>query len=116
MVGLRDQRETIALEPLSQPDLPERFRAVEALGEDPSRQPAQLLDRARRRQRGVAHVIVDVEARVVDPERPPHLEPRERQLLAIAGDQMQARLDVLGELLARGRRALEDHDRAHVHV
>ena len=68
VVGLRDQREAVALEPLHQPDLPQRLGAVQALGEDPPGQPAQLVLRARRGQRRVAHVVVDVEARVVDPE------------------------------------------------
>ena len=40
---------------------------------------AQLLLAARAGQRGVAHVVVEVEARVVDPEGPAHLEARERR-------------------------------------
>ena len=64
----------------------------------------------------MAHVVVEVEARIVDPERPPHLEAREGELLAVARHQVEPRLDVVGELLARGRRALEDHQRADVHV
>ena len=35
VVGLADDREAAALEPLDQPQLPERLRAVELLGEDP---------------------------------------------------------------------------------
>ena len=38
--------------------------------------------RARLRQRGVAHVVVEVEARVVDPERPAHLEAAGRRASA----------------------------------
>ena len=67
-------------------------------------------------QRGVAHVVVEVEARVVDPERPAHLEAREGELLAVARHERQPRLDVRAELVARRRRSLEDHERADVHV
>ena len=56
---------------------------------------------AGRGQRGVAHVVVDVELRVVDPERPPHLEAREGELLAVARHEVQPRLDVRDEVLAR---------------
>ena len=44
-----------------------------------------------RRQRGVAHVVLEVEARVVDPQRPAGLERRERELLAVARDEVQPR-------------------------
>ena len=70
VVALADDREAVAVEPLDQPQLPERLGAVELLGEDPRREVAQLLLGARRRQRGVAHVVVEVEEGVVDPDRP----------------------------------------------
>ena len=56
-------------QPLDQPQLPERLRAVELLGEDPRGEVAQLLLGAGRRQRGLAHVVVEVEVGVVDPDR-----------------------------------------------
>ena len=54
--------------------------------------------------------------RVVDPHRPPLTEGYEAQLLAEAGDQMQARRDVVAELLVAGSGAFEDAGRRHVHV
>ena len=101
---------------LDQPQLPERLGAVELLGEDPRRQVAQLLLGARRRQRGLAHVVVEVEVRVVDPDRPALAEGDEAQLLAEARHQVQARGDVVAELVVGGRRALEDDRRGDVHV
>ena len=62
VVGLRDQREAAALEPLHDPDLPQRLRAVEPLGEDAPHELAQLVVAAGLRQGGVAHVVVEVEA------------------------------------------------------
>ena len=43
MMGLADDREAPALQPLDEPELPERFRAVELLGEDPRGDHAELL-------------------------------------------------------------------------
>ena len=88
---LVDEREAAALDPVDQPHLPQRLRAVEALGEDPGRQGPQLLLVAGGRERGVADVVVEVELRVVDPLRPALAERDEAQLLAEAGDQVQAR-------------------------
>ena len=98
VVALADDREAVAVEALDQPQLPERLAAVELLGEDPRRQVAQLLLGARRRQRGLAHVVVEVEVGVVDPDRPALAEGDEAQLLAEAGDEVQARGDVVAEL------------------
>ena len=71
VVGLGDQREAVVLEALDQPHLPQRLGAVELLGEDARGQVLQLLLAARRGQRGVAHVVLEVEARVVDPHGRP---------------------------------------------
>ena len=92
------------------------FGAVELLGEDPRREVAQLLLGAGRRQRGLAHVVVEVEVGVVDPDRPALAEGHEAQLLAEARDEVEARGDVLAELLVAGGRALEDRRRGDVHV
>ena len=116
VVALADDREAAVAQALDQPQLPERLAAVELLGEDPRRQVAQLLLGAGRRQRGLAHVVVEVEVRVVDPDRPALVEGDEAQLLAEARDQVQARGDVVAELLVGGRRALEDDRRGDVHV
>ena len=85
----------------------EKIRAAEV---------AQLLVGARRRQRGLAHVVVEVEVRVVDPDRPALVEGDEAQLLAEARHQVQARADVVAELGVGRRRALEDAGRGDVHV
>ena len=116
VVALADDREAVAVEALDQPQLPERLRAVELLGEDPRGEVAQLLLGARRRQRGLAHVVVEVEVGVVDPDRAALLEGHLAQLLAEAGDEVQARLDVVAELAVGGSGALEDDRRGDVHV
>src|SRR5215204_6578882 len=116
VVRLRDQREAAALQALHDPGLPERLRAVEPLGEDPPQELAQLVVAAGLGQSGVAHVIVEVETRVVHPERPTGVERRERQLLAVARHQPQACLEMGAELLARRWRPLKDRQRPHVHV
>ena len=82
MVGLRDQREAALAQALDQPQLPERLRPVELLGEDPGGHPAQHVLVAGRRQGGVADVVAEVELRVVDPERPAGLDRRERRASA----------------------------------
>jgi hypothetical protein len=64
----------------------------------------------------VTHVVLDVEGGIVDPHRPPHLEARERQLLPVAGHEVEAVLHVLDHLVVGRRRTLEGDDRAHVHV
>ncbi len=69
-----------------------------------------------RRQRRVAHVVGEVEVRIVDPERPAGLDRREGELLPEAGDHVQAAAHVLEQVLVGRRRSLEDHDRADVHV
>ena len=92
------------------------LRAVELLGEDPRRKVAQLLLGARRRQRRAPHVVVEVEEGVVDPDRPALVEGDGAQLLAEAGDEVQARLDLVAELLVGGRLAVEDDHRGDVHV
>src|SRR5205823_3639332 len=83
VVRLRHEGEAPLAEPLHQPQLPEWFRAVETLREDAAQQRTQLLVAAGRGQRAVPYVVVDVERRVVDPERPAHLEARPREALAV---------------------------------
>ena len=92
----------------------ERSRRWEKMRPD---QLAQLVVRARLRQRRVPHVVVDVEARVVDPERPAHLEARERRASGGSAARGRRRDSMCArELVVRGRRTLEDHERADVHV
>ena len=116
VVALADTAKRSPSKPLDQPQLPERLGAVELLGEDPRGEVAQLLLGAGRGQGRAAHVVVEVEEGVVDPDRPALVEGDAAQLLAEAGDEVQARLDVVAEFLVRGRRAVEDDRRGDVHV
>ena len=115
VVDLREQGPAVLLEPLDHPDLPERLRAIQVLGEDPGGGRAQLCLGAGRRNSAVAQVVVDVEVRVVDPDRLAHAEGHEADLLAIARGQIQLALHHRSELLERRRRSLEDADAADVH-
>ena len=105
-----------SVKPLDQPQLPQRPRAIERLGEHPAGQPLELLVAARTRQGGVADVEGDVEVGVVDPHRPALAERHERQPLAVAGHQVEPRDDLLDELVVGRRRALEHHAAGDVHV
>ena len=116
VVGLGDDREAVVLEPVHEPRLPERLGAVEALGEDPPRERAELLDRPRRGQGGLAHVVGEVEERVVDPEGPPEAVGREGELLAVARRQVQPPANVLEQRVVGRGGAVEGEDGAHVHV
>ena len=71
VMGFGDQCEAVVLEALDQPHLPQRLGAVELLGEDPCGQALQLDPGPGRRQRRVAHVVLEVEVRVIDPHRAP---------------------------------------------
>jgi len=116
VVGLGEEREAIALQPLHQPHLPQRLRAVERLRKDPGGQSAQLPFGAGGGQRGMADVVGEVEAGVVCPQRPPGLKRREDELLAEARHEIEPRADLVEEVLVAGRRALEDQHRPHMHV
>ena len=116
VVGLRDQREAVVLQSLDQPHLPQRLGAVELLGEDPRGQAPQLLPVARRGQRGVADVVLEVEVRVVDPHRAPAVQRGVGELVAVARDQVQPPADLFEEVLHRRRWAFDDRQSADVHV
>ena len=116
VVRLGDDREAVLADALDEPELPQRLRAVEPLGEDAAGERPQLVLARRWRERRVADVVVGVEVRVVDPDRPRLAQRRERELLPVAGDEAQPALDLSDELTVGGRLALEDEARAHVHV
>ena len=69
LVRLGEQRDPAAGQPLDDVHLPERAVAVERAGDDARHQLAQLVEGARARQRRAAHVVGEVERRVVDPDR-----------------------------------------------
>ena len=104
------------LEALDHPDLPERLGAVELLGHHPADQLAELALAARGGQRGVAQVVLDVEVRVVDPDRTPQLEGDEADLLAVARDQVELGVHHGDDVAEGRRRTLEDGHRGDVHV
>jgi predicted protein tyrosine phosphatase len=82
----------------------------------PPGEPQEALVVAGARQRGVAHVVLEVEARVVDPALAAEPTGRDRELLAIARHEVQPAADVLEHVLVTRRRAGEARDRADVHV
>jgi hypothetical protein len=116
VVGLRDDRETVVLETVDEPHLPQRLRAIEALREHAGGEGQELLFRSRGGQRRVADVVVEVEPGIVDPARPALAEGDEAKLLAKPRDEVQAGLDVGAKVVERGCRALEERGRGHVHV
>ena len=117
VVGLRDEGVALALEPLDQIELPQRPGQVERLGHHPPDQLAQLRGAAGLRQRDPAHVALDVEARVVGPDRVVEGDRAHRgDLLAKARDQAQPRLDMVDEALELRRLARDDDRRADVDV
>ena len=91
VVALADDREPLLAEPVDHPQLPERLRAVEPLREGPGGERAELLLVAGGGQGGVADVVVEVEVRVVDPDRAALVERHEAQLLAEARDEVEPR-------------------------
>lgn len=122
VVHLGEQGEAVALQALDDPHLPERAVAVEGLGEDARGQVLQLGLPTRAGKRRVADVVVEVEVVVVHPGGMSG-ERRERQLLPVPGQVVQARRDEsrdAGDVEPAGRGAqgpdLEEAERRHVHV
>ena len=116
VVRLGQHRPAAVLEALDHPDLPERLGAIELLRHHATDQLAQFALAARSGQRRVAQVVLDVEVRVVDPDRTPQLEGNEADLLAITRHEVQLGVHH-GDDVAEGRRGpLEDGDRGDVHV
>ena len=66
---LGEDREAVVGQALDHVALPQRAAPVEGPADDAGHELADLLVAARRRHRGVAHVEVEVEARVVHPVR-----------------------------------------------
>ena len=116
VVRLGDQRPPAAGQPLDEPQLPQRAVRVEPLREHPAEQRAQLLVAAGCGNRGVPQVVVEQEVRVVDPHRAGEVERHPLHPLAVAGQAAEAGLQVRGELVVGRCRALEDQQRADVHL
>ena len=116
VVDLRDQRPAPVLEPFDEPGLPQRPAAVELLAHQAGHQVPEGLIVARRRERGVTEVVVEVEVGVVDPHRASELERDRRDPLPVARDAVQLRRQQLAQL-SRGRlRPFEDREPRDVHV
>ena len=116
MVRLADHRPAGVLQPLHHPDLPQRFAAVELLRHEAPHQPAELELAARCRQRRASHVVLEVEVWIVHPRRAAEVVGDSLHNLAVPGHQVQLAGDRLDHPVVRRRRALEDADRADVHV
>ncbi len=119
VVDLGQHRHDAVLEPVDQIQLPQRPGAVERPGDDPRHLLGELLVGARRRQRELADVEVEVEVRVVDPVRVVEAERHLGQTPAHRRQQRQPLgehlLDVGElELAARGGARIEDRDPADV--
>jgi len=121
VVGLGDDREAARREALDEPQLPERALPIEPLREDASRERAQLGVRARPRNGGVPDVEVEPVVRVLRPHGP---QQRDRVNVLLEARQ---RRDRAPDGCTDGRHverpvgphqslAVEDRDRAHVHV
>jgi len=116
VVGLADDGEAPAVEAIDQPDLPERLGAIQPLGEQPSGQPLQRRVVAGTGQRRVPDVIPRVVMGVVCPHRPALFQGDVGEPLAVARNQVHARVEMLDQLVRRRGLALEHHDRGDVHV
>ena len=115
-MGLGEDREAVAFDSLHEPHLPQRPVAPQMVGEDASREHLQLVLAPRRGQRGVTHVVAQIEVLVVDPARAGLGERNLRQALPIARHQAEARVDVRQQPIIRGRVSGEDQRTPHVHV
>ena len=116
VVGLGEDREAIAIEALHEPHLPQRPVAAQVVREDAGGEHLQLVVAARLRERGVAHVVAQVEALVVDPARAGLGERNLRDALPVTRHQAEARLDVGQQPLVWRWLPGEDQHRRHVHV
>ena len=122
VMNLRDHRESIVLESLDKPHLPQRSPTIEVVLHDPRGQPLELSCIAGAGQAGVANMEVDAEAVVIDPHRV-SIQRRPREPLPVArdhrqaaGDQLLERLGVDAAVGMAQRARIERHRRRDVHV
>ncbi len=113
-MALGDERELPVPEPVHEPELPQRLRAIQRLGEEPAGEVLQLLLGSGLRQARVTEVVAEVEVRVVDPDRAALVQRDLGEALAKARDEVQPRLDVDAQLVPGRRGALEDRHRRDV--
>ena len=120
VVDLRHQTHVAVLEPLDDVHLPQRLGAIELAAAHVAHVAGQLLEAARRRQRGAAQVVVEVEVLVVDPIGVAEAQRHLHQPAPEHGGQGQARPDQVAQFLegvAAGDGGGVEHRRhRHVHV
>ena len=115
MVHPRDQAGAASRQSLDEVDLPERARAVQAVGHQVADQLLELLAAAGRGERHAAHVAVGVEVAVLHPDR---VRDPERGLVEahrVVRYQVDALAEAADHLVATDM-PLEDQHPAHVHV
>ena len=88
VVDLGNERETVSLQPLDDPHLPQRSIPVEVLLHDPRRKSLQLIVGTGFWKRGVPKVVVEVEIVVVTPDGP-LLKGDPGEFLSVAGDPVE---------------------------
>ena len=120
MVGLGDGCDVAVLEPLHDVHLPERAAAIERPSHHLLGELGQLRLAARGGERGAAHVVLEVEVGVFDPERVVEREGDREQPPPERRQQVEPALDQIAHLLervpARNRARVEDRSGGHVHV
>jgi hypothetical protein len=116
VVDLGEEADAPVPQAVDEVDLPQRPRPVQRPGHDPGQDLRDLALGARRRDRGLAHVVVEVEVGVLDPvgqvEAERHLDepPAEgrQQVQPLGDDRPQAlRAD---RPVGRGRRVVDAQD------
>jgi len=122
VMGLLDEGDVAALQAFDEPQLPQGPAPVEQLGLEPLEQGEELGPVAGAGERRQAHVVGDVEAIVVDPDRVPGVQRHVLQPLTEPWDAMQPRRDEIADRAdpessfgGEERLALEDGQRADVH-
>src|SRR5260370_31703746 len=116
-MDLVDDGYASARQPFDDRDLPQRLVQIERPGEDARDVIAERVVIARARQRGAAHVVREIEVRVVNPDWIADAARRPDELLAVARNQVQTLLDSPREPersapALHARRAFEDVRRA----
>jgi acetyl esterase/lipase len=120
VVHLRDDADVAVRQALDDVELPQRAAPVERRAGDLGGQLGELLVSPRARGPDAADVVVEVEVRVLHPDRVVEPEGHLHDPTPERRHQVQAGLDEvldLGELIAPGhRRRVEDGRHGHVHV
>ena len=113
---LREHREAVARQAIDHPYLPERLVAVELLREDAAGEVLELVLVAGGGEGRRAHVVAQVQMRVVDPLRPALAERHVGEALPVARHEGEPVLDRLEQVVVGRGRPLEHHHGRHVHV